>query len=439
MRLKVLVLLVLLVTSAWAHAQYDNVNGTYRLEAMPSAASEALRMNRTELCDEYPAGRYVARGEKLVITVEGLPDGFSLDVTIGFRPMWGVEIDKQEESLVEGENTVTASQAGPLFLRFLQPDGDSEEAEVSVEVEGGVPLPLYVDGQSSASQWHQQLKDYARAPFVQLLGEHAIITLPRHAHIKSPVKDPRATFATINRMIDLQDELAGLDGSTERDQRSKLRQHYLVDFRVSKAELGDVYMYATDQFIGMREDNTFTLTDPKALRREWGIWHETGHTHQQNAWTWDALTEVNVNLFSLYVQEAFGQPSTLQEQSDEDGTYLEQARSCVEQGTMDPFIDPENERCGYFVRLVMFYQLKEAFGWDLFKDLHKHFRANPSPEDASDQDKADALVQALCELTGVDLRAFFSAWGIEVSDTAAEALDEANFPPPDEDYSQNFE
>lgn len=239
-------------------------------------------------------------------------------------------------------------------------------------------------------------------------------------------------------MLDLQDELAGFDGSSARDRRSPLRQHYLIDFRVSKAAQDDFYMYATDQFIGMLEDNWRELADPAQLRREWGIWHETGHTHQQNSWTWDALTEINVNIFSLYVQEKFGQPSALHKASDE-GSYLEQAEACLAQGMADPFQDPEDEQCGFFVRLVMFYQLKQAYGWDLFKDLHKHFRAHPLPEDASDQDKADALVQALSELTGVDLREFFGAWGITVSDTAAAELDDANWPPPDEDYSQIFD
>lgn len=438
MRLIVLLPLLLITAPIWAQPRYDNETGLYRLPALPSAEFEAARMDRSELCDEQPTGRYVARGETLNIQVEGLPDGFALDAMIGFRPMWGVKIDKQQEQLFEGENTITASQAGPLFLRFLLPEGKSRQAEISVQIDGGEPLPLYVDGQTSAAQWRQQLNDYAAAPFVQLFGAHAIITLPSRAHAKQPIRDPQATFATINRVLDLQDELAGFDGSSARDRRSPLRQHYLVDFRVSKAAQEDFYMYATDQFIGMLEDNAGELTDPAQLQREWGIWHETGHTHQQNSWTWDALTEINVNIFSLYVQESLGQPSALHKASDE-GTYLEQAQACMAQGMSSAFEDPEDSECGFFVRLVMFYQLKEAFGWDLYKDLHKHIRANPLPEDASDQDKADALVQALCELTGVDLRAFFGAWGITVSaDTDAE-LDAASLPPPDEDYSQIFD
>lgn len=186
MYLRVL-LFLLFAPAVWAQPHYDNFAGRYRLPALPSAEFEANRMDRNELCDEQPTGRYVARGETLTITVEGLPEDFALDAMIGFRPMWGVDIDKQQEQLFEGENTVTATQAGPLFLRFLQPDGSSRQAEVSIDVAGGQPLPFYVDGQTSIALWRQQLNDYATAPFVQLFGAQAIITLPTRAHSKQPI------------------------------------------------------------------------------------------------------------------------------------------------------------------------------------------------------------------------------------------------------------
>ncbi len=68
-------------------------------------------------------------------------------------------------------------------------------------------------------------------------------------------------------------------------------------------------MYASNYFIGMKRDNYADLTEK--LDNEWGIWHETGHTHQQYSWTWDSIGEISVNLFSLYVQEKFGLPSRL--------------------------------------------------------------------------------------------------------------------------------
>ena len=444
MRLKGLLIALCALALASPHLRastFDNEAGRYRLTALPQADREALRMDRMQLCDQQPAGRYLRKGESISVSTAGLPEGYGLDALIGFRPMWGSQLDQQEEPLEEGETRFIADQDGPLFFRFTAPEGRADaRGEVSVSVSGGRPLPLYVDGAMSAVEWRAELAAHAKAPFIQFLGDQAMITLPAAVHARDPLRDPRASFAVINQMLDLENELAGFDGKTRRDQPTRLRTHFLVDFRVSKADAETFYMYATDQFIGMLADNTADLTDPAALRERWGIWHETGHTQQQNSWTWDALAEINVNLFSLYVQEAFGQPSRLHASEDGEPSTLERARSYLARGGHDLLAEVDDEDGEeFFIRLVMFYQLKEVWGWDLYKDLHKYFRAYPLAEDASDQDKADALVMALCHLTGVDLRGFFESWGLSVSDAADERIVALEYAAPDEDFSQIFE
>lgn len=418
---------------------FDNEAGHYALTALPEADREAERMDRMQLCDQQPAGLHVRKGETVTVVVDSLPEGHYLDVLIGFRPMWGVAQDQQEEQLDAGETEFVAEQDGPLYFRFNSTAGhDARRDQVIVDVSGGRPLPLYVDATMDADDWEAELAAHADAPFVQLLGERALITLPAAVHARDPVTDPQATFAAIDDVLRLQDELAGFDGSSARDRPTRLRQHYLVDFRASKKDRDSFYMYATDQFIGMLPDNAAELTDPEQLRREWGIWHETGHTHQQNSWTWEALGEINVNLFSLYVQESFGLPSTLAEREDGAPSRLDRVGDYLAAGSHDLLAEPSDDAWDgdeMFLRLVMFHQLKEVYGWELFQELHKHFRAHPLDGDASDQDKADAFVAALCELTGVDLRPFFETWGLRVSPAADARIDAAGYQLPDQDYS----
>ena len=420
---------------------FDNEAGRYLLSALPDAEREAVRMDRMQLCDQQPAGLYVRKGETITISVEAIPEGFYLSAMLGFRPMWNVPQDQQETQLDEGENRFTADQDGPLFFKLTSPEGqDAAADEVSLSVRGGRPLPLYVDGSMDAQDWREELAAHANAPFVQLVGDQAMITLPAKVHASHPIANPQATFAAINKVLDLENELAGFDGKTPLDQPTPLRQHYLVDFRVSKKDREGFYMYATDQFIGMLPDNTQELTNPRTLRKEWAIWHETGHTHQQHSWTWEALGEINVNLFSLYVQQSFGQPNRLATSEDGQPTSLENARDYLANGANDFLAEVDDEDGNeFFTRLVMFHQLQSVYGWDLFKDLHKHFRAHPLPEDASDQDKADAFVLALCELTGVDLRAFFETWGLQASAGANKKIERIGYPLPEEDFSQIFE
>jgi hypothetical protein len=427
-----------LMSSALSASTFDNAAGRYQLTPLPDAAAEAERMDRMQLCDLQPAGRHARTGDSITMTVTGLRQDQTLDALVGFQPLWGSELDQQAMALEEGENILVADQDGPLYFRLTGARGGKP---VTITVRGGQPLPLYVDGQMSTDDWQTELAAHARAPFVQLIGDQALITLPAKVYARHPIADPQASFAAINEVLDLENKLSGFDGGTALDQPSPLRTHFLVDFRASKKDRESFYMYATDQFVGMLDDNTTDLTNPDTLRREWGIWHETGHTQQQNSWTWEALAEVNVNIYSLYVQESLGEPSTLAKSEDGEPSYFDQARDYLQDGAANLLdeVDADDDGRGFFIRLVMFHQLKQAYGWDLYMDLNKHFRAHPLPADASDQDKADALVIALCELTGVDLRPFFGRWGLAVSAQANRKLDRQQLQPPDDDFSEIFE
>ncbi len=369
------------------------------------------------------------RGETLAISVDGLPAGYTLAASIGFLPMWNVQQTQQLQPLAEGENRFRASQSEPLFFRFNTPNGRlSSTDEVVIHVNGGTPLPLYVDGSMDAQDWAQQRAAHAEAGFVQLIGKCVLITLPAKVHARMPITDPHRTFAAIDKFVNWEDELAGFDGTNKLDQRTPLRLHYLVDFRVSASDRESFYMYATDQFIGMLDDNFTDLTDP-AKRDRWGIWHEAGHTHQQRSWTFDALGEVSVNLFSLYVQERLGLPSRLEEG---DPTVLEQARNYLAKGAPSFLADAQDEEeGGVFIKLVMFHQLQQAYGWALFQNLHKHFRAHPLPDDAVDEDRVDAFVATLCELTENDLRPFFKRWGLNASAAANARIKAKGYAQPD--------
>lgn len=424
-----------LLSSCAAAADFDNEAGVYTISALPSAQSEAERMDRMALSDQQPAGRFVRKGETLMIGVDDLPDGTSLSAVVGFLPMWGSNLNQQVQP-IDGETRFRANQDGPLFFRLIAEDG--VDAEAIIRVQGGEPLPLYIDGAMDAQDWADELSAHDGAPFVQLFGEMAMITLPASVYARDPIDDPVETFATIDRVLQLQNELAGFDSQTERDRPTPLRVHYLVDFRVSAKDRENFYMYATDQFVGMLDNNTADLTDPMRLREQWGIWHETGHTHQQNSWTFESLTEVNVNLFSLYVQEAFGRPNALGVSEDGEPTHFERAQAYLDNDPPSLLDAPDDDEF-FFIRLVMFHQLKETYGWDLYKDLHKHFRANPLDADASDQDKADALIEAMCEVTGHDLRPFFERWVLVASDDADARIEAQGYAALDGDPSTIFE
>ena len=418
LRIPTLVSLAFLASAASA-AHFDNQSGRYSFTPLPSAEAEMKRMNTImELSDQQPTGRYVRKGETVRVNVGGMPGGYRARAMVGFRRMIGKSSrDQQTARLRNGNNRFVASQNGPLFITITAPAGrPAMSTEVEVSIADGKPLPLFVQGRTSMDDWRAQLDRYADAPFVQLVGQQSMITLPRDVFRRDPIADPSATLATIGQVLAMQDTLAGFDGATPADARTPLRAHLVVDFRTSPKERKGVYMYATDQFIGMFADNTADLTDPARLRREWSIWHEVGHTHQQNSWTWDTLAEVSVNLFSLYVQEKMGEPNRLDVPEHDGITPRERARDYLARAARNYVSDPGGKYEELTsVRLVMFDQLKRAYGWDLFTRLFRYYREHPLPDDVSEANRVDQFVVAMCTVSGNDLRPFFEKWGLRAS------------------------
>src|SRR5258705_12249904 len=103
-RLATILLTCVAVNSVLA-STFDNESGNYQLSALPDAASEARRMDRMQLDDQQPAGRYLRKGETITLAVDELARGAVLDVAIGFPPMWSVKLDQQIGRMRAGDNS----------------------------------------------------------------------------------------------------------------------------------------------------------------------------------------------------------------------------------------------------------------------------------------------------------------------------------------------
>lgn len=424
---------VLVLSAPVAHAAtWDNEAGIYTLPPLPSAEGEGLRLDTTQREDQQPLGRTVRAGDQVTIGLPDLPAGVGASLIVGFRPMWGHSLDQQIERLGPGETQITATQDGPLFLRLT-----GAGPEIAVRLTGGDSIPLYVDGAMTAADWQVELDTHKGAGFVQLVGDRALITLPSDVYQRAPIPEPAASFAMINRVLALEDGLSGLDGADPLDEPSPLRQHFLVDFRASAEDRQNFYMYATDGYIGLLPDNSSDLTNPDLLQVSWGPWHEIGHIEQPYSWTWGALTEINTNIWSLYVEESLGNPSRLAETDAAGKTTLARARDYLGAGggVPDYLIDDSDT---LFIRLVMFHQLRVVYGWDLFRTLNQQVRRDLLPRDATDQDKVDLFVRLVCTITGHDLRGFFDRWGLRATAPVLAEIGQLNLPLPPIDPAREF-
>ena len=212
-----------------------------------------------------------------------------------------------------------------------------------------------------------------------------------------------------------------------------------VDLYSTPKESESYYMYASDYMIGMKRDNYTDLTEK--LDKEWGIWHETGHTHQQDSWTWGSIGEISVNLFSLYVQEKFGLPTRLNTiEGGETETTFNKARKYIANPNKNYLAENEADYNELFSKLVMFHQLKTVYGWDSIKKLHQYFRKNQYVEngDETDQDQANKFIYAMCLITKNNLVPFFKKWGLNVDSATSGKIKGLNLPLPTVDATKIF-
>ncbi|MBK6751451.1 MAG: S-layer protein [Acidobacteria bacterium] len=440
MRSRVFLIVTLLFVSITASAQdFNNKTKEYTLVSQTEAKTEIVRTHRRVLCDYQPSGLWVRRGERFSVNVSGLDEDYKLSTMIGFKPMWAKNNGTQENELREGANTVTSTKDGILSFIFVKRNGyDTDPTTVDVKVTGGTAIPFYVVGETEDEDWENAIENMEDT-YVQLVSDKALVTLPSRDYLKHPIEDVEAMFETIHKMIDLDDQLAGFDDSSPENMKTRNRINYLVDVYTPAPESDKYYAYASDYFIGMKRDNFTALT--RDLGTEWGYWHETGHTYQQRSWTFSAIVEVQVNMYSLYVQEKFGLPSKLNNKEGKNTvSSFEMARRYIANPNKNYMVINSAEYGEFFTKLVMFHQLKSVYGWEAFTRLHKEFRKqsliyNPKETDA---DKANKFVYMMCYVTRNDLVPFFRKWGLNIDAATSQKIAAMRLPLPRTDPSTIF-
>src|SRR6185503_9629283 len=94
------------------------------------------------------------------------------------------------------------------------------------------------------------------------------------------------------------------------------------------------------------------------------------------------------------------------------------ARAFVKGGA--PF---EKWKSDPFLALMMYVQLKDAFGWEPFKAAIADYRNAPQADrPVTDQQKRDQWLTRMSRACKKDLSQFFETWGIPVSKEAKESL-----------------
>jgi hypothetical protein len=76
-----------------------------------------------------------------------------------------------------------------------------------------------------------------------------------------------------------------------------------------------------------------------------------------------------------------------------------------------------------FLGLIMYIQLKDAFGWEAYRKVIAGYRALPEGErPKSEEEKRDQWMVRFSRAAGRNLGPFFQAWGVPTSDKARASI-----------------
>lgn len=397
----------------------------------PSADYEQKRtMTQLKWPDFKATGLYVPAGSVVEVFVEAdRPVSGNLALVVG-------TYQRKVFALRAGNNALSLGDAqGMVFVRYVKDSPPFGTNPVKLTFRQGFQqAPRYVLGKTNRAQWQASLNELSNVPEVLLESRRALLVYSREHALAWLNNDQDIVLQSIDVVLDAEDALSGLDGSSELH-RPIAGQMLMVEVPGDTMPKG-AGAFATNFYTAFSQ-RTHTMEaafTPLLLEKGWGTYHELGHTHQQT-WTWPAITEVSVNIFSLAARRAL-QPSEASADMDEKNEEREwRAQEFI--ALKDPAKDYNDSSLKPFTRLQMFRQLWIVYGDKIFVNLHRMVREE-KPEFHSTQERMAYFMRKTCQISGEDLSVFFKNWGFRVDPSVYDGMKAMHLPTPKREPSAVF-
>ncbi|RMF76164.1 MAG: hypothetical protein D6744_12575, partial [Planctomycetota bacterium] len=358
-----------------------------RLRAHPAAESfpgappaDAATVRRTieidcRVPDWHSTGLYAPPGRLIRVELPASAVSVGLRVRIGAHKdrLWHKAAWKRCPEItvaapLDAEEVSLANAFGGLIYVVVPRNAPAETTHVSID--GGIAAPHFVLGRTSRDEWLQ--RRLAPAPWAELESSKIIVTVP--AELVRELDDPAAVMQTWDAIADADARLAGIPTTRARPER------FVADRQISAG-----YMHAGYPIMTHLDAAAAMVSDEKLRAGNWGLFHELGHNHQSPDWTFGGTGEVTCNLFTLYVYETVcGQYETSRPQLFGDARVETIRKHLAAGASFDAWKrDP-------FLALLMYMQLKEAFGWEAFQRVFAEYRdLPPGDRPRDDAEKRD--------------------------------------------------
>ena len=372
-------------------------------EIDPQSERKRLGIRSFPWSDFVPTGFYISAGKELQIEAQNTVGSNLPSIIIGTYN-YNDEKKPQVVALQAGLNSIKAEKGGLIWVRYNSKTPNSK-AQLNFK-SGYVKAPTFIKGIDNASTWKAQL-DKSAAPEVVLVGNR-IIQMYSLDYAKSiQTEDLNFVLQTADNIWDWQNEFSGMDGSSPMHKLPAHNRMLMVESFKTKTGCAYASSYGTAYGEGCAKA-AFTS---EIAKNGWGTWHELGHEHQQYIWTYNLLTEVTVNLYTLHVERKLGIKNG---RLRVENMYIPALEFIKNKSANKDFVTMTGTYNDHFTRLVMFQQLYLAFGEKFYPEIHKRARVEDKGENLSDLDKQKWFVKTACQVSGKDLSHFFQEWGFKL-------------------------
>lgn len=287
-------------------------------------------------------------------------------------------------------------------LTYIPDDPSMNQApDFQVDIKGAVAAPYFRLGETSPEEWRKMITAPS-APWGEIAGRRMIVSLPLEQ--LRMISDPAKLMTYADSGMDVQSWFIAWDVTAP--ERTKIPMRIVVDRQISAGG-----GHAGYPAMGHLDWGAPFAKGTFPEKGSWGLWHEMGHNHQTKMYQLAGMTEVTVNLFSLAAQSKVHKVGL---ENAWDG--FKNMDGKLTKFFSDTVIFNHSHDVG--LQLYFFADLLRTFGFEPFREMSIEFGKTPYPKSFSNVDKWSWIMKTLSQKTGKNLSSYFSAWRIELTNSA---------------------
>ena len=342
---------------------------------------------------------------------------------------------RREFPLADRQTGVTNAYGGSIALVVPADFAGT----IPVTVRGAIPMAVYTAGESDAAGWFATLHAGAPQAIIRQPGGIQLVVSTESART---ITDPGEVAAFWDRFRSRHAELAGgppraYESIWIFDPQVGWGYANAGPVRINYPLHGEVWVLLPGTAEG--RDYIATLPDlgpqrhvtppstgysPSAHGVNWWLFgHELGHQWQTEDWTGHGITEVGVNLFTMYTLNYHVYAG-----GDFNVTTEHTSHGCAAPLDHAALARLRWSTSGNCERLALYRQLIGEFGWDPMKAVF-HSYYDPSYPRSTYGGSLDGFAIRFSAIVQRDLVAFFRQWEYPLSESAAATIAGFGFDP----------